>query len=75
VVSGYGVHVVFVEDRTPGRVPELADVRDEVAREWADGRRREGNEQFYQELLKRYAVTIEGAPSGAHGDALAAQAK
>jgi hypothetical protein len=75
VISGYGAHLVLVEDRTPGRLPELAEVRDEVAREWTDARRREGNEQFYQELLKRYAVTIEGASSDSHATALAAQAE
>jgi hypothetical protein len=31
-----------------------------VRREWANARRLEGNEEFYEELLKRYTVTIEG---------------
>lgn len=60
VTSGYGVHVVMVEDRIPGTVPELATIREEVARAWADERRRKDQEQFYRELMKRYAVTIEG---------------
>jgi hypothetical protein len=59
VTSGYGVHVVMVEDRIPGTVPELATIREEVARAWTDERRRQDQEQFYQELVKRYAVTIE----------------
>jgi hypothetical protein len=75
VTSGYGVHLVLVENRTPGRVPKLAAVREQVASEWADARRREGNEQFYQALLKRYVVTIEGASSGAYANKLAAQGK
>lgn len=70
VLSGYGVHLVFVKDRTPGRTPELAEVRKQVTREWFDARRRKENEQFYQELLTQYAVIIEGA-SAAHGKALA----
>jgi hypothetical protein len=49
-----------VSERTEGRVPALADVRDVVVREWANARRLDGNERFYQELLKRYTVTIEG---------------
>ncbi len=60
VESGYGVHLVLVSERTDGRVPALADVRDAVRREWANARRLEANEKFYQELLKRYIVTIEG---------------
>jgi hypothetical protein len=50
---------VLVEARTKGRVPELAEVRDAVRREWANARRLESNEKFYQGLLKRYTVTIE----------------
>jgi hypothetical protein len=58
--SGYGTHLVLISERTQGRLPELAEVRDAVRREWANARRLEGNEKFYQELLKRYTVTIEG---------------
>jgi hypothetical protein len=59
VESGYGAHLVFVSERTEGRAPELAQVRDDVRREWANARRLELNEKFYQELFKRYSVTIE----------------
>ena len=59
VESGYGVHLVFVGERTEGRPPALAEVRDDVRRDWANARRLEENEQLYQEMLKRYVVTIE----------------
>ncbi len=59
VESGYGVHLVLVSERTEGRLPALADVRDAVRREWDSARRLEANEKIYQELLKRYTVTIE----------------
>jgi PPIC-type PPIASE domain len=59
VESGYGVHLVLVSERTEGRVPALEEVRETVRREWANTRRSEVNEKFYQELLKRYVVTIE----------------
>ena len=59
VESGYGVHLVWISKRTDGRVPSLGEVRDSVRREWANARRLEANEKFYQELLKRYVVTIE----------------
>jgi hypothetical protein len=61
VTSGFGAHLVRVDERKPGRMPELPDIRAQVAREWADARRREDNERFFQNLLKRYAVTIERA--------------
>jgi PPIC-type PPIASE domain len=59
VESGFGAHLVRVSERTERRMPELAEVRDAVRREWANARRLETNEKFYQELLKRYVVTIE----------------
>jgi hypothetical protein len=59
IESGYGAHLVFLDTRTAGAVPELSAVRDRVAREWTDARRLEANEAFYQGLLKKYRVTIE----------------
>jgi len=61
VESGYGVHLVWINERTEGRLPALTELRDAVRREWANARRLESNEKFYQELLKRYTVTIERA--------------
>jgi hypothetical protein len=59
VESGYGVHLVFVENRTEGRLPELAEVRDAVQRDWTNARRLESNEKFFQSLLKHYEVVVE----------------
>jgi len=59
VESGYGEHLVFVSERTEGRLPVLAEVRDTVRREWANARRLEANEQFYEAMLKHYVVTVE----------------
>jgi hypothetical protein len=71
VDSGYGVHLVWISERTEGRAPALAEVRDAVRREWANARRLEINEKFYQKLLKRYVVTIE-RPSPAEEKRIAA---
>ena len=43
----------------------LEEVRDAVRREWANARRQEANEKFYQTLLGRYTVTIERPADGA----------
>jgi hypothetical protein len=59
--SGYGAHLVSIEARTPGRMAQLAEVRDEVARDWAARRRLELLETQYRELRSRYRVRIEGA--------------
>jgi PPIC-type PPIASE domain len=59
VESGYGIHLVFVEERTAGRLPELAEVRDAVSRDWTNERRLELNENFFQGLLKHYEIVVE----------------
>jgi hypothetical protein len=43
----------------PARLPDLAEVRDAVASEWAAVRRREANRAFYEGLRARYEVTVE----------------
>ena len=59
VASGYGAHLVLVSERTEGRVPALAEVRDAVRREWLNAQRQKANEDFYQSLLSGYTVIVE----------------
>jgi hypothetical protein len=59
VDSGYGAHFVFLSQSTAGSLPALADIRDQVRREWFDAKRTEATEKFYAGLLKRYTVKIE----------------
>jgi hypothetical protein len=65
VWSSYGLHLVFVRQRIEGRDPELAEVREEVEREWTAKRRREFKEETYQKLRERYTVVIEEQESPA----------
>jgi peptidyl-prolyl cis-trans isomerase C len=53
--SGYGTHLVFVGQRSEGRLPAL----DEVRREWLDAKRKEATDKFYRAILSRYKVKIE----------------
>ena len=59
VRSAYGPHLIHVSERKPGRLPALSEVRDAVAREWANARRKELEDRRFDELLKRFEVTIE----------------
>ena len=65
--SGYGVHLVYVAKSTPSRLPELAEVREQVRRDYLDARRREATDKFYSALLHRYSVRIE-PPQEKKGD-------
>jgi hypothetical protein len=59
VESGFGLHLVFVEQRMEGRMPALEEVRDAVRNDWLAARRTEANEAFYQRLRERYEVTVD----------------
>ncbi|MFM9847512.1 MAG: peptidyl-prolyl cis-trans isomerase [Hyphomicrobiaceae bacterium] len=72
IQSSFGLHLVHVSEIKPGRTPMLQDVRDAVAREWANDKRKALADARFSELLKRYEVTIE---SGAENAAQAAAAR
>jgi hypothetical protein len=59
ISSGYGVHLVIVDERHDGRLPPLDAVRDAVRREWENARRKERIEQFYRRLLEKYTIIVE----------------
>ncbi len=59
VASGYGLHLVRVSDVQEGRVPELAEVRNLVERDFASELRQRANDAMLAGLLEGYAVTID----------------
>ena len=59
VEFSYGVHLVFVSERTEGRLPALTEVRDAARRAWDNARRLDANEKRDEAMLRRYVVTIE----------------
>jgi parvulin-like peptidyl-prolyl isomerase len=62
-VSSFGLHLVFVEERTPARDPGLDAIRDLVLREWRSERRRAIAEERYQALRTNYDVTVTLPPA------------
>lgn len=69
IASGYGVHLLRVESLAPGRVPPLEEVRPQVEREWANARRKDLNDEFYERLRSKYRVTIKVPETVAAGNA------
>jgi hypothetical protein len=59
VESGYGLHLVLVDELTPARLPELDEIRGVVTNEWRAARLVEANEVFYEALRAAYEVTVE----------------
>jgi len=59
VRSGYGLHLIFVTEKKPARMPKLEEVRDQVEREWIFARKKEMLEDMYKKLGEHYTVVIE----------------
>jgi hypothetical protein len=59
IESGVGLHLVRIEARVEGMVPELAEIRQMVEREWAHEKRIETRRVINEKLLNDYDVVIE----------------
>jgi len=59
VRSGYGLHLVRIDNFTPARDPELIEVRDKVKLEWLEQRRRNATDELYERLAEQYSIDIE----------------
>ncbi len=62
IKSAFGFHIVRVSEYKTGRTPALDEVRDAVAREWTNEKRKARQDARFNELLKRYQVVIESTP-------------
>ena len=58
--SAFGLHLVKVEARGPGKAPTLAEIRPSVARELMAERRRGLNAALLDELRRKYEIRVEG---------------
>src|SRR5688572_4043034 len=57
--SDFGLHAVRLRSRSAARLPPYDEIAARVAEEYGTQRRREANEQAYQEMRARYEVVIE----------------
>ncbi|TNE75400.1 MAG: peptidyl-prolyl cis-trans isomerase [Gammaproteobacteria bacterium] len=60
LASDYGFHLVWVDARQAGQVRPFEQVRAQVLEEWHHRQQAEAIEQFFDELLKKYEVFVEG---------------
>ncbi len=59
VLSGYGVHLVYVASISEPPKPIFAKVRERVVQDWTMDKGEELNAQFYTSLRDQYTVVIE----------------
>jgi hypothetical protein len=55
VKSSYGLHLVYVRNRTSAEAPKLETVRDKVEKDWMQAERDRHNEEALARLRARYA--------------------
>ncbi len=72
IVSGYGVHLVLVQERIESSLPTLEQVRPQVEREFMAARHKQQQASLYENLLAKYQVIIEApaeqpAPQSGNG--------
>ncbi len=62
IQSGYGLHLVRIDNKTENQLPELNTVREKVRAEWQAQQRRDMDKVFYKSLRQRYEIVIENPP-------------
>jgi len=63
VLSGYGVHLVYVGERVEGRIPDMAEVRDRVMMDYERVRQTQARDALYEGLRARYEVIVDSGAS------------
>lgn len=59
VLSGYGVHLVYVHSIIEPPAPVFTELRERVTRDWETARGIELNQKFYANLRDQYTIIIE----------------
>jgi hypothetical protein len=61
LVSGYGMHLVFIHDIVRAKAPEFEKIKPRIREDWTARQINEFSEQFIDELISRYVIVVEEA--------------
>jgi peptidyl-prolyl cis-trans isomerase C len=76
IESGFGWHLVFVDNAIPGHVPDFAEVEPDLKTAWLSEQKALAWERAYQELRAKYTVLLPKPPENERAAAaLSAKAK
>jgi hypothetical protein len=62
IESGFGWHLVWIDEMTPRRIPAFGDIEPEVREAWTADRREEMKRMAYQAMRDRYTVVLPKEP-------------
>jgi len=63
VLSGYGVHLVYVFTMQVAPAPQFEVVRERVLEDWHTVKREEFNQQFLKSLKERFEIIVDELPA------------
>ena len=63
VESGYGWHLVFVDNVIPGRIPAFEEIEPDVKTAWLGEQKAQAWKKAYSEMRAKYTVLLPGPPS------------
>ena len=63
VLSGYGVHLVYVFAFQAAPAPQFEAVRERVLEDWHTVKREEFNQQFLESLKERFEIIVDELPA------------
>lgn len=67
LASGYGLHLVFIDQKQEGRPSDFDEVRDSVEREVRAKQSRERKDANFETIRQRYTVTVDGGITRTNG--------
>jgi len=59
IESAYGFHLIFLEEKTEGYVPNLSEIRNDVERDWQYALKKDLEQQYFKKKLVQYQVQIQ----------------
>lgn len=62
VLSGYGVHLVFVHRHGKAAMPDFETVQDDVRQAWLEDKGNELEEEYFKTVMANYQIVYEGVP-------------
>ena len=65
IESGYGWHLVFVDNAIPGHVPDFEEVEPEVKTAWLSEQKALAWQKTYQEMRAKYTLLLPKPPENA----------
>jgi peptidyl-prolyl cis-trans isomerase C len=69
IESGYGWHLVFIDNVVPGRVPAFEEVEPDVKTAWLGEQKERAREDAYKAMRAKYTVLLPAPPAEAAASA------